>query len=170
MEQAESKPRLINTRRGAVFALCFTAYVAAMSVRDVVWQPHYPRHWLLDLDQLVHYTDQLWHWHFSLPVWVVVGANLALYAALLWGGVLLYRAAQGKERALIAGWIAGFFVGLVQLLVAPPAASALEPVRALMMAAALVAALDIFLKMPAGGYSRVDNQTSQNASGLQLGG
>ena len=155
MGQPEFKPRLIHTKRGAVFALCCTGYVATLSVRDVLWHSHRQHHWLLDFDWLVL-------WHISLPAWVVAGVNLAFYAGLLWGGVLLYRIAQGKERVLVVGWAAVIFLGLIQFLISASAATAIDPLIAFMAAAALLAAVDIFLKMPASGYPRVDNQTSRN--------
>src|SRR6266851_3155414 len=156
MGQPEFKPRLIHTKRGAVFALCFTGYGAALSVRDELWHPQRQHHWLLDLDWLVYL-------HISLPAWVVAGINLAFYASLLWGGVLLYRIAQGKERVLVVGWAAVIFLGLIQFLISGSAATAIDPLKAFMAAAAFLATVDIFLKMPASGYSRLDNQTSRNS-------
>src|SRR5437899_98281 len=110
---------------------------------------------LLDFDWLVL-------WHISLPAWIVAGVNLAFYAGLLWGGVLLYRIALGKERVLVVGWAAVIFLGLIQFLISASAATAIDPLIAFMAAAALLAAVDLFLKMPASGYPRVDNQTSRN--------
>jgi len=135
--------------------MCFTVYVAVLSVWNVLRPSQRQHHWLLDFDWLVL-------WHISVPAWVAAGVNLAFYAGLLWGGVLLYRIAQGKERVLVVGWAAAIFLGLIQTLVSAPAATALGPVKALMDAAAFLAAVDIFLKMPAIGYPRVDNQTSRN--------
>ena len=155
MGQPEFKPRLIHTKRGAVFALCCTGYVVTLSVRDALWHSQRQHHWLLDLDWLVL-------WHISLPAWVVAGVNLAFYAGLLWCGVLLYRIAQGKERVLVVGWAAAMFLGLIQILISAPAATEIGPAKALMAAAAFLAAVDIFLKMPASGYPRVDEQTSRN--------
>ena len=155
MRQPESKPRLIHTKRGAIIALCFTGYVAALSVWNVLWHSQRQHHWLLDF-------DWLGLWHISLPAWVVAGVNLAFYAGLLWGGVLLYRIAQGKERVLVVGWAAAIFLRLIQILISASAATAIGPVKALMAAAAFLAAADIFLKMPASGYARVDEQTSRN--------
>jgi len=155
MRQPEFKPRLIHTKRGAVFALCCTGYVATLSVRDVLWHSHRQHHWLLDFDWLVL-------WHISLPAWVVAGVNLAFYAGLLWGAVLLYRVAQGKERVLVVGWAAVIFLGLIQFLISASASSAIDPLIAFIAASAFFVAVDIFLKMPAGGYPRVDNQTSRN--------
>jgi hypothetical protein len=155
MGQPEFKPRLIHTKRGAVFALCCTGYLATLSVRDVLWHSQRQHQWLLDFDWLVL-------WHISLPAWIVAGVNLAFYAGLLWGGVLLYRIAQGKERVLVVGWAAGIFLGLIQFLISASAATAIDPLIAFMAAAAFLAAVDILLKMPASGYPRVDNQTSRN--------
>jgi hypothetical protein len=156
MGPPEFEPRLIHTKRGAVFALCGTGYFATLSVRDVLWHSQRQHHWLLDFDWLVL-------WHISLPAWIVAGVNLAFYAGLLWGGVLLYRIAQGEERVLVVGWAAVIFLGLIQFLISASAATAIDPLKAFMAAAALLAAVDIFLKTPASGYPRVDNHTSRNA-------
>ena len=155
MEQSEIKPRLIHTKRGAVIALCLSGYLAALSVRDVLWHSQRQHHWLLDFDWLVL-------WHISVPAWIVAGVNLAFYAVLLWGGVLLYRIAQGKERVLVVGWAALLLLGLIQFLISASAATEIDSLKAFMAAAAFLAAVDIFLKMPASGYPRVDNQTSRN--------
>jgi hypothetical protein len=155
MGQPEFKPRLIHTKRGAVIALCLTGYGAALSVRDVLWHSQRQHHWLLDLDWLVY-------WHISLPAWITAGVNLAFYAGLLWGGVLLYRIAQGKERFLVAGWLMGGFLGLILNLVPASAAAELDYVKVIGMLVALLAAADILLTMPASGYPRLENQTSRN--------
>src|SRR5260370_12710042 len=145
MGQPEFKPRLIHTKRGAVIALCFTGYGAALSVRDVLWHSQRQHRWLLDLDWLVY-------WHISLPAWVVAGVNLAFYAGLLWGGVLLYRIAQGKERVLVVGWAAVIFLGLIQFLISASAATAIDLVQAFMAAAAIPAGAGIFFKDAPNGY------------------
>jgi hypothetical protein len=155
MGQSKIKPRLIHTRRGAVIALCFTGYGAALSVRDVLWHSQRQRHWLLDFDWLVL-------WHISLPARVVAGVNLAFYAVLFWGGVLLYRIAQGKERVLVVGWAAVLFLGLIQFLVSASTATEIDLLKAFMAAVAFLAAVDIFLRMPAGGYPRLDDQAPRN--------
>ena len=150
MGQSEFKPRLIHTKRGAVFALCCTGYIATLSVRDVLYHSQRQHHWLLGFDWLAL-------WHISPPAWTVAGANLAFYAGLLWGGVLLYRIAQGKERVLVICFAAGIFLGLIQFLIPASAATAIDPLGAVMAAGAFLAAVDIFLKMPASGYPRVEN-------------
>ncbi len=162
MGQQQFRPRLIHGKRGAVVAVCVTGYLAALSVRDVLWHSQRRHHWILDLDQIVYDLHRLGYWHISLPAWLVAGANLGFYAALLWGGVVLYRIAQGKERVLVVAWAALIFLGLIQFLVSASVATAIDPVRAIMAGAAFLAALDIFLKMPASGHTRVDNQTSRN--------
>ena len=155
MGQPEFKPRLIHSKRGAVIALCFTGYLAALSYRDVLSHSQRKHHWLLDLDWLVYL-------HITLPAWVGTGVNLAFYAYLFWGGVVLYRIAQGKERVLVVGGAAVIFLGLIQILVSASAATAIVYVQAFVMLVAFFAAVDILLKMPASGYPRVDNPTSRN--------
>src|SRR6266850_2607592 len=152
MRQPEFKPRLIHTKRGALFALCCTGYVATLSVRDVLWHSHRQHHWLLDFDWLVL-------WHISLPAWIVAGVNLAFYAGLLWGGVLLYRIAQGKERVLVVGWAAVIFLGLIQFLISASAATAIDPLIAFIAASAFLVAVDISMKTAGRRYPRVEHQT-----------
>src|SRR6266852_2110603 len=144
MGQPEFKPRLIHTKRGAVFALCCTGYFATLSVRDVLWHSQRQHHWLLDFDWLVL-------WHISLPAWIVAGVNLAFYAGLLCGGALLYRLAQGKEGVLVGGGAAVIFLGLIQFLMSTNAAAAIKTLIAFIAAAAHLAAVHIFLKMNASG-------------------
>ncbi len=162
MGQPEFRPRLIHTKRGAVIALCVTGYLGALSVRNVLWHSQRQHHWLLDLDEIVYDLHRLGYWHISLPAWIVAGVNLAFYAGLFWGGVLFYRIAQGKERLLVAAWTAVIFLNLIQVLISASAATAIDPVKVILTGAAFLAAVDIFIKMPASGYARVDNQTSRN--------
>lgn len=141
-------PRLIHTKRGAVFALCCTGYIATLSVRDLFWHPQHNHHWLLDLDWLAY-------WHISLPAWVTPGVNLAFYAGLLSGVVLLYRLARGQERVLVVSGTTVIFLGLIEFLISSSAAGAIGFLKAVMGAAAFLAATDIFLKMPANGYPKM---------------
>jgi len=149
MGQPEFKPRLIHNKRGAVIALCLTGYLAALSFRNVLSHSQHKSHWLVDL-------------HFILPTWAVAGVNLGFYAYLLWLGVVFYRVAQGKERFLVAGWLTGGFFGPILNLVSASAAAEFDYVIAIGMLVAFLAAVDIFLTMPASGYPRLDNQTSRN--------
>ncbi|SRR5881394_139821 len=155
MRQPEFKPRLIHNKRGAIIALCFTGYVAALSFRDVLSHSQRKHDWLLDLDWLVYL-------HFTMPAWAVAGVNLGFYTCLFWGGVVLYRIAQGKERVLVVGGFAVIFLGLIQILVSASAATAIDYVQAIVTAVAFLTAADILLRMPPSGYARVDNQTFRN--------
>jgi hypothetical protein len=155
MEQPEFKSRLIHNKRGAVIAVFMTAYVAGLSFRNVLSHSQRNQHWLLDLDWLVLF-------HFTLPAWAVAGINLGFYACLFWGAVVLYRIAQGKERVLIVGGFAVIFLGLIQHLVSASEALAIDYIKAIATLAAFLAAVDIFFRMPASGYPRVDNQTFRN--------
>jgi len=150
MEQSELNHRLIRTKYGAVFALCSTGYIAALISRDVLSHSQHKSHWLVDL-------------HFILPTWAEVGVNLVFYAYLVWGSAVFYRVAQGKERVLVGGWITSFWLGTIQNFVSGSAATAIDYVKALAMLVALLAAVDILLRMPASGYARLDDQTSRSA-------
>lgn len=149
MGQSELDHRLIHTKYGAVFALCSTGYIAALVFRDVLSHSQHKSHWLVDL-------------HFILPTWTEVAVNLVFYAYLVWCSGVFYRVARGKERVLVGGLITNFFLGTIQNLVSGSAATAIGHVKALAMLLALLAAVDILLRMPARGYARLDNQTSRN--------
>jgi hypothetical protein len=142
MWQPESKRGLIHNKRGAVIALCLTGYVAALSFRNVL--SHSPRKhpWILDLGWLAYL-------HFALPAWAVVGVNLVFYAGLFWFAVVFYRIAQGKERVLVVGWFADIFLGLIQILVSAPAATAIDYAKVIVTVVAFLATADIFLRIPA---------------------
>src|ERR1051326_9376706 len=102
MAQQAFKPRLIHTKRGAIIALCMTAYVATFSFRNVFLQSqHKPPLLLIDLP-------------FFLPAWVVAGVNLGFYAGLIWGSVLLYRLPHGKKRGFVNCLGGRFFFGFLK--------------------------------------------------------
>jgi hypothetical protein len=148
MAQQAFKPRLIHTKRGAIIALCMTAYVATFSFRNVFLQSqHKPPLLLINLP-------------FLLPAWVVAGVNLGFYAGLIWGSVLLYRLAQGKERVLVSCWVTSFFVGFIKYLSAS-ADVAIDYLKAIAMLVALLAAVDILFRMPTSGHPRPDNEASR---------
>jgi hypothetical protein len=150
MGQSELNHRLIHTKSGAVFALCSSGYVTALVFRNVLSHPQHKSQWLFES-------------HFILPTWVEAGVNLVFYACLVWGSAFLYRIAQGKERVLVGCWVTTFLLGLIQNLVSTSAAAAIEYLKALAMVVAFFAAVDIFLRMPAGGYPQLDNQPSRNS-------
>jgi uncharacterized membrane protein len=129
--------------------MCLTGFVAAQAFREMLSHSQHKSSWLVDL-------------HFMLPTWAVAGVNLGFYAYLLWLGVVFYRVAQGKERVLVAGWYTVILLGPIQNIVSGSAAVAIDHVQAIGMLVAFLAAVDIFLRMPANGYPRLDNQTSRN--------
>ena len=56
--------------------------------------------------------------HFLLPAWAETGINLAFNAYLIWAGsTVFYQLAQSKERVLVGGWMATFFLSLIKYLV-----------------------------------------------------
>ncbi len=139
MEQSENKPRLIESRRTAVVALCLTGFVAALSFREVVRHAQHKSYWLLDLRGI-------------LPAAAVV--NVGFYAYVLWLAVVFYRSAQGKERVLVAGWIGAIFLGWIRNLVSMPLVGTLDWVKAACMLIAFLAAVGILLRTFAGNGSR----------------
>jgi hypothetical protein len=144
MGHSELKHRLIQTKYGAVFALCSTGYVAALDFWNVLSHSQHKTHWLVDL-------------HFILPTWAEAGVNLVFYAYLVWVFAVFYRIAQGKERLFVCSWVTTFFLGIIQNLVSRSAATAIDYLKALAMLVALLVAVDICLRMLASGYARLDN-------------
>lgn len=147
MGSSELNQRLIHTKYGAAFALCSSGYVAALVFRNVLSHSQHKSEWLLDL-------------HFILQTWAEAAANLIFYACLVWGFALLYRIARGRERVFLGSWATSFFLGQIQNLISAPAAADIEYVKAFAMLVAFLTAVDIFLRMPASGYPRLDNQTT----------
>jgi hypothetical protein len=133
MEQSENKPRLIESTRAAIIALCLTGFVAALSFRELVRHAHYKSYWLLDLRGI-------------LPAPAAAVVNVGFYAYVLWLAVVFYRSAQGKERVLVAGWIGAIFLGWIRNLVSMPIAATLDWAKAAFMLMTFLAAVDILLK------------------------
>ena len=120
MRLREYKPPLIHTRRGAITVLCLTGFLFATSIRALLLidrrgvRPQF--HWPLTLD--------------FLPNWAVTTANIALYAYLLWLGVVFYRIARGAERVVVVGSVAAILIGPAKVLFSPlGAAQPLEIAR-----------------------------------------
>jgi hypothetical protein len=58
------------------------------------------------------------HRGLEFPEWAETGINLAFNAYLIWAGsTVFYRLAQSKERVLVGGWMATFFLSLIKYLV-----------------------------------------------------
>jgi hypothetical protein len=146
MEQSENKPRLLESRRGAVVALCLTGFVAALSFRELLSHAQHKSYWLLDLRGI-------------LPAPAAAVVNVGFYAYVLWLAAVFYRSAQGKERVLVAGWIGAIFLGWIRNLVSMPVAATLDWVEAFCMLMAFLAAVDILLRTFAGNGSRAHRNT-----------
>ena len=146
MEQSENKPRLIESTRAAIIALCLTGFVAALSFRALVRHTHYKSYWLLDLRGI-------------LPAPAAAVVNVGFYAYVLWLAVVFYRSAQGKEKVLVAGWIGAMFLGWIRNLVSAPIAATLDWVKAACMSIAFLAAVRILLRTFAGNGSRAYRNT-----------
>jgi uncharacterized membrane protein YecN with MAPEG domain len=157
MEQTKHKAGLIQTRGGAVIALCLTGFVAALTVwgavsrsfQGVAYRSQHRLPWLLDFRSL-------------LPTRAEVAINVGLYVYLFYLGVAFYRMAQAKERVLVAGWFVGIFLGPVQIL-ASVSATAVDCVRAAGMLVAFVAAVYILVEVSANANTQLDNQPSQRS-------
>jgi hypothetical protein len=135
MEQREYKPRLISNRFTAVIGLVLTGCVMVLSFRTALSQAVHHFRWLLPLDHL-------------LPPWGLWVANAAVYAYLLWACAVFFRALQGKERVLFAGWMPGIFLSPIQGWVSMSFAAAIQYVKAASISVAFVAAVLILLDAP----------------------
>ena len=136
MEHRKYKPRLIDNRVTALIGLVLTAYVAALTFQTAFSQsPHHSR-WLLPLDRL-------------LPTWALWAVNAAFYSYLVFLCAVFFRAVQGKERVLIAGWVPGILLGPVQARVSISLADAIQYVKSVSIAIAFVAAVLILLEASA---------------------
>jgi hypothetical protein len=151
----EYKPPLIHTRRGAITVLCFTGFLFAISIRVLfldIWHGGRPQfQWPLTFE--------------FLPSWAVITTNIALYAYILWLGIVLYRIARGGERIVVAGWFADVLLGPVKILVSPAGVLAIRYVQTAAMAAAFFTALFLVRKP----YSEPDeNDTKAMKRGLLI--
>ena len=99
MEKENDTSGFIRTRRAAIVSAALTGFAAAGTFRSVFFSPphHYRSHWFLDLS-------------FVLPKWALLPLNLAFYAYLAWVCIVFFRAAQGRERILVAGWCPGILL------------------------------------------------------------
>jgi hypothetical protein len=134
MDQGRDKAHLVENMRDAVVAFCLTGIVAALSFRDVLRHTQHRSYWLLDLRSI-------------LPASAAAVVNLGFYAYLLWLGIMFYRSARRAERVVVAGWFASLFLGWIQNLVSMSAVAAINWVKAACMLTALLAALDIVVKI-----------------------
>lgn len=104
MEKENDRRGFIRTRRAAIVGATLTGFVAAMTFRSVFFPPHHYRsHWFLDAG-------------FILPKWALLPLNFAFYAYLIWLCIVFFRAAQGRERTLVAGWCPGILLDPLRIL------------------------------------------------------
>ncbi len=91
---------IIPSRRIAVVTIALTGFTAATTFRNVFLPS--PRdhhfHWLLQVDSL-------------LPGWAMLPVNVVFYALLVSICIGLFRAARGRERILVVGWLPGILLG-----------------------------------------------------------
>jgi hypothetical protein len=117
MGQPESQPGFIQSKRGAIVALCVTGFAAALSVRNLAFQckfnSHHKFNWLLD-------------WGIFNPPWAVATVNLAFYGYSLWLAIAFYRMAQGKERIIVVGFFTGLLLYPIRILASPPVDTAIN--------------------------------------------
>jgi hypothetical protein len=140
MEQRASRTRFIHNRRDALVALSLAGLFMAISVRDVIVHPQRKFQWPILLGKPLD---------FGLPTSAVTAVNLAFYAYLLFGVILFYRQARGTERVLVAGWVSGLFFGPIRNLISVQATAAISYMELIGNVVALVAALYIYLSIPA---------------------
>lgn len=74
-------------------------------------------------------------------MWALWAVNVAFYGYLVWLCVVFFRVAIGKERVLVAGWFLLILLSPIQSLVSTSAAAAIQYIKAVSIAVALVAAL-----------------------------
>lgn len=130
MKSSEKYHGLIKSRRDALIAVCLTGFVGVQSFSSAM--SNAPAQWFVPLDS------------FPMPMWSLVILNLAFYLCILWGGVVLFRLAQGTERIVVAGWFGVLAVSLVQHVLPVSSIGAVRWVKAAGMAVAFVMAVNIF--------------------------
>jgi hypothetical protein len=131
--EQEQKPRLINDKFTAAIGVVLTGYITTLTLRAAFWQSPHRFHWILPLDHL-------------LAAWVVLTANVVVYAWMVWLCIVFPRALQGKERALVAGWVPGLLLGPIQGMVSASLAADIQYVKAASIMVSFGAAVAIFLE------------------------
>ena len=130
------EPPLIHTKRGAINVSVLTGILFAISIRALFLYTRYagrPR----------------FQWPFTsevLPSWAVVTINVALYAYLLWLGVMFYRIARNGEWVVVGGWVVDFLLGPTKIIFPPAGALVIRYVQTAAMATAFVTTLFLIQK------------------------
>jgi hypothetical protein len=87
--------------------------------------------------------------------------NVAFYAWLLWLCIVFPRAAHGKERVLVVGWMLSLLLSLIQGLVWASLAAIIQDVRAASITVAFFAVVAILIEGPVSGNSAPDSNVSE---------
>ena len=131
MRFRDYQPPLIRSKRGAITVSVLTGLLFAVSIRALFL---YARHG----------AQPRFQWPFTselLPSWAVLTINAALYAYLLWLGIVFYRIARNGERVVVAGWVADCLLAPTKIIFPPAGALAIRYVQTAAMATAFVATL-----------------------------
>jgi hypothetical protein len=91
MSQPVHNLGIVDAKRAAIVLLCLTGFLMLINLRHGITHPDGNSYWLFDTRMF-------------LPTRAALTLNLLFYAYLLGIGIVLYRAAQGKER-LIVKWL-----------------------------------------------------------------
>jgi len=100
MEEAGRNQGLITTRRAAAFAAIVTGFVGIMTFRAAFFHPVRHPHF--------HLASSI---GFLFPRWALLPLNVAFYAWVVWLCLVFFRAARGKERIVVGGWLPGHPIG-----------------------------------------------------------
>jgi hypothetical protein len=143
---------LIQSRGVALFALCFTGFVAVLSLRVVLLHPNFKSDWL--------------DFRFLGRARVGPALGIFFYFCLLWIGIWFYRAARSKERILIACIFVGMLLYPIQRL-SVFALVAVNYVQAIGNAVAFLIAIHIFLGMRTTEGGPLTSRTTKSEAGEQ---
>jgi hypothetical protein len=88
------------------------------------------------------------HWPlsgaFGLPQWALFPVNVAFYACLVSICIGFFRATQGRERVLVAGWFPGILLGPFKNVFSTPATDVIQFFEVVGITVALVESVLIF--------------------------
>jgi len=114
-------------------ALCLTAFVFALAIRDVLHVGRAKAGWL--------FTSALLHG------WPWIALDVFFYAYLCWLAFWCVRGTAGTERIFMLGWFVGILISPLRML-RPDWAVAIKHVAAIGLAVAVLAALALLLRPP----------------------
>jgi hypothetical protein len=133
MASAQAHPRqLLTTRTRAAIGAVATAYVLALTIRELLHLAHADSGWLTTSDGF-------------LPSWLLIVANTVIYAGLCWAAFSFLRDARGRERIFLAAWSAGILLSPLEAF-GPYWSLTIHCISALGMAVALFIAVSLMLE------------------------